>query len=299
MRRLKDNEILIVTDYNNTLVDYATEFDYRSELFEDFEGFLRRQKNGISKSLTEFERKTGLTPVVCIVTNASILTIDNNGYNGICNDLKMTFFNHARQSKEIAMSEVQNTCEKYIKYVIHKENDGLLEVYPLGDSMDEAFKPVMFSSKAMEIKRSDVKRESVERLLCDIGPVKSKAIIFAGDSIADDYPMKYAVTDHGISKIFIRPGKAKRMKIPIMQQFCEAKGIKFNAVNPKNNKKIRIIDEATIKFLTDEQREQLLNFHDGDHVILTNENSRGFAEGIMQSIDIINSLNGGPGKEKG
>ena len=45
--------------------------------------------------------------------------------------------------------------------------------------------------------------------------------------------------------------------------------------------------------------EQLLNFHDGDHVILTNENSRGFAEGILQSIDIVNSLNGGSGKEKG
>ena len=299
MRKLKDNEILIITDYNNTLVDYATEFDYRSELFEDFDGFLRRQKNGITRSLTEFERRTGLTPVVCIVTNASLLTVDNNGFNGICNDLKMTFFNHSRQTKEAAMSEAQNSCEKYIKYVIHKENDGFLEVNPLGETMEEAFSPVLFSDEAMKIKRSDIKRESVERLLCEIGPVKSKAVIFAGDSIADDYPMKYAVTDHGVSKIFIRPGKAKKMKIPIMQQFCEAKGLKFQAVNPKNNKKIKIIDETTIKFLTDEQREQLMNYDDGDHVILTNENSRGFAEGILQSIDIVNSLNGGSGKEKG
>lgn len=298
MRKLKDNEILIITDYNNTLVDYATEFDYRSELFEDFEGFLRRQKNGISRSLAEFERRTGLTPVVCIITNASLLTVDGNGYNGICNDLKMTFFNHSRQSKETAMHEFQNSCEKYIKYVIHKENDGFFEINPLGSSMEESFIPVMFSDEAMKINRSAVKRESVERLLCDIGPIKSKAVIFAGDSIADDYPMKYGVTDHGVSKIFIRPGKVRKMKIPTMQQFCEAKGIKFDVVNPKNQKKIKVIDETTLKFLSDEQREQLLDFSDGDHIILTNENSRGFAEGIIQSIDIINSLNGDAGKEK-
>jgi len=298
MRKLKENEILIVTDYNNTLVDYATEFDYRSELFEDFEGFLRRQKNGITKSLVEFERRTGLTPVVCIITNASLLTIDSNGYNGICNDLKMTFFNHSRQTQERAIAEINNSCEKYIRYVIHKENDGLLEVNPLGTSMEDTFVPRMFSDGAMQIKRSSIKRESVERLIHDIGPVKSKAVIFAGDSIADDYPMKYGVTEHGVSRIFIRPGKVKRMKYPIMQQFCEAKGISFNAVNPKNNKKIRVIDESSIRFLTDEQRAQLENYSDGDYILLTNENSRGFAEGILQSIDIVNSLSGGPGKEK-
>jgi len=110
--------------------------------------------------------------------------------------------------------------------------------------------------------------------------------------------MKYGVTEHGVSRIFIRPGKVKRMKYPIMQQFCEAKGISFNAVNPKNNKKIRVIDESSIRFLTDEQRAQLENYSDGDYILLTNENSRGFAEGILQSIDIVNSLSGGPGKEK-
>ena len=72
-------------------------------------------KRNISKSLIEFERKTGFTPVVCIVTNASFSTIDSNGYNGICNDLKMTFFNHAKQTQEIKDNEIQTSCEKYIK----------------------------------------------------------------------------------------------------------------------------------------------------------------------------------------
>ncbi len=298
MRKLKENEILIVTDYNNTFVDYATEFDFRSELYEDFEGFLRRQKNGITKSLAEFERRTGLTPVICIVTNASITNIDSNGYRGICNDLKMTFFNHSRQSRETATHEMSNSCEKYIKYVVHKENDGYFEVNPLGTSMEDTFIPRMFSDEAMKIRRNAVKRESVERLIHELGPIKSKAVIFAGDSITDDYPMKYAVTDHGVSKIFIRPGKSRKMRPSVMQQFCEAKGIVFNAINPKNNKKIRVIDETTMKFLSDEQRTQLLDYSDGDHILLTNENSRGFAEGIIQSIEIINSIRDSSGKEK-
>ena len=44
---------------------------------------------------------------------------------------------------------------------------------------------------------------------------------------------------------------------------------------------------------TDEQKEQLLSYSDGDYVLLTSENSRGFVEGIYQSIDIVNSLNSG------
>ncbi|MBR3885858.1 MAG: hypothetical protein IKJ33_05330 [Clostridia bacterium] len=298
MKRLKENEILIVTDYNNTLVDYEAEFDYRSELYEDFEGFLRMIKRNISKSLIEFERKTGFTPVVCIVTNASFNTIDSNGYNGICNDLRMTFFNNRGHSKERIANDVESSCEKYIKYVIHKENDGYLEINPYGVSTSEIFKAHNFSDEAMTIQRPEKKRESVERLICDLGPIKSKAVIFAGDSIADDYPMKYAVTSEGVSKIFIRPGKVKKMKYTVMQQFCEAKGIKFVAQNPKNKKNIRVIDETTFKFLSEEQQKQLLDFSDGDYILLTNENSRGFVEGIYQSIDIVNSLNSSA-KERG
>lgn len=297
MKRLKDNEILIITDYNNTLVDYASEFDYRSELYEDFEGFLRMIKRNISKCLIDFERKTGLTPVVCIVTNASFMTVDSNGYNGICNDLRMTFFNNKGHDEDRIKHDVERSCAKYIRYVIHKENDGYLEVNPYGQKMKDTFIAYNFSDEAMQIQRPEKKRESVERLICDIGPIKNNAVIFAGDSITDDYPMKYGVNEHGVSRIFIRPGKVKKMKYSVMQQFCEAKGIKFDAHNPKNKKKIRIIDETTFKFLSEEQQRQLLNYSDGDYIILTNENSRGFVEGINQSADIINSLNSG-GKER-
>jgi hypothetical protein len=298
MKRLKDNEILIITDYNNTLVDYASEFDYRSELYEDFEGFLRMIKRNISKCLIDFERKTGLTPVVCVITNASFMTVDSNGYNGICNDLRMTFFNNRGHDEGRIKYDVENSCAKYIKYVIHKENDGYLEVNPYGQKMVDTFVAHNFSDEAMQIQRPEIKRESVERLICDLGPIKNNAVIFAGDSIADDYPMKYGVNEHGVSKIFIRPGKVKKLKYSVMQQFCEAKGVSFDAHNPKNKKKIRIIDETTFKFLNEEQQHQLLNFSDGDYIILTSENSRGFVEGINQSIDIINSLNSG-GKERG
>lgn len=298
MRKLKDNEILIITDYNNTLVDYASEFDYRSELYEDFEGFLKMIKRNISKALVEFETKTGFTPVVCIVTNASFFNIDSNGYNGICNDLKMTFFNHRMQTEERKHNEIQSTCEKYIRYVVHKENDGYLEINPYGSTMEDSFIARNFSDEAMQIQRREKKRESVERLVCDLGPIKNNVVIFAGDSIADDYPMKYGVTGHGVSKIFIRPGKTKKMKYSVMQQFCEAKGIKFEAHNPKNKKKIRCIDENTIDFLTDEQKSKLLEYSDGDYILLTSENSRGFVEGIYKSIDIVNSLNSA-NKERG
>ena len=298
MKRLKDNEILIITDYNNTLVDYASEFDYRSELYNDFEGFLRMIKRNISRSLIDFEQKTGLIPVVCIVTNASYFAIDGNGCNGICNDLRMTFFNHRGQSEERIARDVENSCEKYIKYVIHKENDGYLEINPYGETMSEMFVAHNFSDDAMNVQRPEKKRESVERLLCDIGPIKNNAVIFAGDSITDDYPMKYGVNEHGVSRIFIRPGKVKKLKYSVMQQFCEAKGITFNAYNPKNKKKIRVIDETSFKFLSEEQQKQLLDFSDGDYILLTNENSRGFVEGINQSIDIINSLKSGV-KERG
>ena len=119
--------------------------------------------------------------------------------------------------------------------------------------------------------------------------IKGDFVIFAGDSIIDDYPMKYAVTDHGVSRIFIRPGKVKKLKYSVMQQFCQAKGIEFVAQNPKNKKKIKIIDESTFKFLDEDQQRQLLDFSDGDYILLTNENSRGFVEGIYKAIEIINA----------
>lgn len=288
---LKENEILIFTDFNNTLVDYATEFDYRSERYYDFDGYLRMLKRNISKSLVSFENQTGLTPVVCVVTNASINAIDGNGFNGICNDLMMTYFNHKNMGKEAIDHEINNSCEKYIRYVMHKENDVFFEINPKGRDIEEMFVPHLFSSDAMQIRRGDVKRETVERFVHDYGTIQSKFVIFAGDSIQDDYPMKYAVTQDGVSKIFIRPGKVTKMKLSVMQQFCLAKGIEFNCINPKNNKRIKIIDESTLKFLTPEQQKLLFDYADGDTILLTNPNSRGFIEGINESANIIrNSL---------
>lgn len=295
--KLKDNEVLIFTDFNNTLVDYATEFDYRSELFDDFEGFLRNIKNGVTRCLKKFETETGLVPVICVITNASLSAIDANGYNGICHDLKMTFFNHEGLDQTRLDYEMNSTCEKYIKYLIHKENDGYIIINPRGKNMNDMFIMREFSDDALNIKRSSVKQESAERLINDIGPIKTKVAIFAGDSIVDDYPMKYAITDSGISKIYIRPGKVTKMKASVMQQFCRAKGIEFDCVNPKNNKKIKIFDENSLRFLTEEQQKQLSEYSDGDTILLTNPNSRGFVEGIYQSIDIIKAA-GLSAKEK-
>lgn len=286
-RKLKDNEILIFTDFNNTLVDYATEYDYRSEIFEDFDGYLRKIKNGISRCLNDFEKQTGLVPVVCIVTNALLSVVDGNGYNGICYDLKMTFFNHLNQTQDKKEYDILHSCEKYIKYVAHMENDGYIEVNPYGETMNDTFIMRNFSDKALQIKQKSKKQETVERFIEEFGPIKSKFVIFAGDSIIDDYPMKYGVTEKSVGKIFIRPGKVTKMKPSIMQQFCGAKGIEFNFVNPKNNKRLKILDEGSLKFLTEEQLANLKNFDDGDTIILTNPNSRGFVEGIYKSIDII------------
>ena len=294
---IKDNEILIFTDFNNTFVDFHAEYDNQIQFYEDFEEFLLNTKSYMTKCLMVFEKRTGLTPVVCIVTNASMQYVDNNGYRGICHDLMMTFFRHPNADKKQIDYSVNHTCEKYIRYVLHRENDGFFEINPYGKGMEEMFIPHAFSESAMQIKRPSIKRESVERFVNDMGPLKGNFVIFAGDSIIDDYPMKYAVTQQGISKIFIRPGKVKNIKPSIMQQFCLAKGIRFNGVNPKNNKKIKTIDETNLHLMSEEDRRKLESYADGDTILLTSQNSRGFMEGIYKSIDIINAYNGAD-KEK-
>ena len=294
---IKENEILIFTDFNNTFVDFHAEYDNQIQFYEDFEEFLSNTKGQMTKCLKSFERQTGLTPVVCIVTNASMAYVDNNGYRGICNDLRMTFFRHRHATKQQIHYMVDHTCERYIKYVLHRENDGFFEINPYGETMEEMFIPHPFSEAAMQITHSSVKRESVERFVHDLDPIKSDFVIFAGDSIIDDYPMKYAVTQEGINKIFIRPGKVRHMKPSVMQQFCLAKGLEFSCVNPRNNKRIKTIDDTNIHLITEEDRRKLESYADGDIILLTSQNSRGFMEGIYKSIDIINSYRAG-NKEK-
>lgn len=298
MEKLKDNEILIFTDFNNTLVDYANEFDFRSEFYDDFDGFLRRIKNSLTRALKTFETETGLTPVVCIITNSKLANVDKNGYNGICYDLKMTFFNHDNMKEEIVNYEAQNTCEKYIKYVLHKENEGYIKINPLGTGMYDTFTMHCFNDDTLNITSPAIKQESVMRMIHELGLGNGKFAIFAGDSIQDDYPMKYAITDSGVRRIFIRPGRVTKMKPSIMQQFCKAKGIEFDLVNPRTNKKIKILDEQSLAYLTPEQHQWLENYSDGDTILLTNPNSRGFVEGIYRSAEIIKDLVES-GKEKG
>lgn len=290
-KEIKDNEILIFTDFNNTFVDFHAEYDYNIQFYDDFQAYLDEMKSNLTRCLKEFERSTGLTPVICIVTNASMNIVDNNGYRGICHDLMMIFFNHGNFSDVKIKQEVDNSCEKYIRFVMHKENDGFFEINPYGRDVDDTFIPRAFSEEAMQIKRDSLKRESVERFIHDIGPLKSEFAIFAGNSIQDDYPMKYAVSDKNVRRIFIRPGKVKHIKPSIMQQFCMAKGVLFDCVNPKNNKKIKTIDDTNFHLLSEQDREILMDYADNDTVLLTSRNSRGFVEGINQCREIICEYN--------
>ena len=294
--KLKPNEILIFTDFNNTLVDYENEYNNTVMNIYDEGGFTaphRTIKHNITRVLNTFEEKTGFTPILCLVTNASSASIDSNGYPGILQDLRMTFFDHSNYNPEMAKMVYETSCERFFRYLVYKENDFYYEIDPLADSMDAMFKPRAFGSEALSKKYIPQfrKKESVERILSlyDEDSLEGKFIIFAGDSIKDDYPMKFAQTPESVGKIYIRPGKTTKMKPTIAKEFCEAKGYDFVSVHPKTGKKMKIFDEGTIKFLSDEEKAILANYSDGDYVLLTNKNSRGFVEGILQAIDIINS----------
>lgn len=290
---LKDNEIMIFTDFNNTLVDFENEYNSAIGMYA-YERSLgnRGIKSRISHALLDLEQQTGLVPVICVVTNASLNAIDSNGSFGIAEDLYMTFFNHNNLSPERAREIYENSCEKYFRYLLYKENNAFFRINPLAGTLDGLFEIIPFGEEAMNIKYAQKfkKRESVERMLTLIDPDKTrmKHVIFAGDSIEDDYPMKLATTAEGACKIFIRPGKIQKMKPSVMHEFCRAKGIEFNGVHPRTGKRIKCFDESTIQFLSEEEQKQLRNFDDGDYVVLTNKNSRGFVEGIYAAIDIIN-----------
>ena len=293
---LKDNEIMIFTDFNNTLVDFENEYNSIIGVHDIVRADMatRNVKVSLTKCLNEFTSKTGLTPVICVITNASALVVDNNGAPGIHQDLHMTFFNHIGHSSEQAKQIYDYTCEKYFRYLIYKENDFFFEINPLATSLDEMFVPQIFDEQAQQIKYSPdfKKRESVERLMTLIDPdgTRSKFCIFAGDSIKDDYPMKMMRSSHGLCKIFIRPGKHQKIKTTLMHEFCLAKGLEFTSIHPKTGKRLKCFDEQSIKWLSEEERKMLYDYDDGDHVLLTNKNSRGLVEGLYQAIDIINSV---------
>ncbi len=294
--KLKPNEILIFTDFNNTLVDYENEYNNTIMNIYD-EGSLVAPhlsiKNNITRCLNEFEKRTGLTPVLCLITNASSRNIDTNGYPGILQDLRMTFFNHLNHTPEMARAIFDSSCERFFRFLVYKENDCYYKINPLAEDLDTMFVPEMFDGDALAKRyiQQFRKKESVERILTlfDKESLEGKFIIFAGDSIKDDYPMKFAETPESVGKIYIRPGKTTKMKPSIAREFCEAKGYEFVSINPKTNKRIKCFDDNTIKMLSEEEKAILANYSDGDYILLTNKNSRGFVEGIMQAMGIINS----------
>ncbi len=289
---LKDNEIMIFTDFNNTLVDFENEYDFLTNRFdENFVPLPQITKINLTKCLRSFEKTTGLVPVLCIVTNASANAIDANNFKGISHDLHMTFFDHSFQSDQLAAESVKNSCEKYFRFLVYKENDAFFEINPLGKTQNEMFVRHEFSDEAKKIRLAPEfkKRESIERMLTVLDPMHSKMpyAIFAGDSIKDDYPMMLAKTSQGTSKIFIRPGKATRMKPSVVYEFCMAKGLEFSSVHPKTGKKIRQFDDNNIKFLNDADKDAYEHFSDEGTIILAPQNSRGLVEGLNKAAQMI------------
>lgn len=285
--KFKENEVPFFVDFNNTIVDYENECNFLGR-DTDFALVLRTIKKNVSRALMGFEKETGLTPVIFVITNATLQRLDENDYNGICYDVMKTYFDHEGMSNEEIEQEIQSSSEKYKWFLLHKENEGYFEINPRGKDMDEMFIPALFSDETQGITESSKKKETVARIINEFGPVKSGYAVFAGDSIKDDYPMKYAINDSGVSRIFIRPKHCTNLKPNIMAEFALAKGgISFDCVNPKNGKKVKSIDETTIKFLNEEQLNLLNNYNDGEPVLLTNANTRGFIEGIYQTTKII------------
>jgi hypothetical protein len=180
--------------------------------------------------------------------------------------------------------------------MIHYENDGFIKINPQATNFSELYTLIPFDDKAMNIRYIEQfrKKESVDRLMSLVDPRKStsKYILFAGDSIKDDYPMKEIWTPEGVSKIFIRPGKSQKLTYSVMREFCEAKGDVFLSRNPKNGKKIICTDEFSFGLLSEEEKQKILNYHSGDYVYLTQRNSEGFIDGVNKLADLICEQNG-------
>ena len=286
--RLKSNEMMFFVDFNNTLVDYENEYDM-SKIYYDRAGFVNpyRTRTMIAKALCDFEAKTGITPVICVITNARVKMIDNNGYEGIYNDLFRTFF----YEDEISNVHETSDVRRFFKYLMHYENNAFIRLHPKEKIFEDIFEFVPFHQKAMDINYCIQfhKKESVDRLMSVVDPRKntSKFILFAGDSIVDDYPMKEIWTPEGVSKIFIRPGRSKKLTYAIMREFCEAKGDVFKSVNPKNGKKVICTDEISFNLLTEVEKNLIRNYHSGDYVYLEQKNSRGLVDGIYKAADLI------------
>lgn len=293
--RLKPNEMMFFIDFNNTLVDYENEYDsnwYYSEQNYMF-GF-RTQRARLTKALVEFEKLTGLTPVICVITNASSNIVDGNNETGIFNDLYMTFLDNPHLSnfnEEQIKNYYDRSCEKYFKYLIYRDNDVFYKINPFANNLYETYTRVPFDEKALKIRLSPEfkKRESVERIMSFVDPKRDtcKFILFAGDNIKDDYPMKEIETPEGVSKIFIRPKRAQKVTPEIMREFAEAKGETFSLIDTRSGKRMKLVDPGNFEFLPENEKKKILDYSSGDIILLTQKNNRGLVDGINEAGKII------------
>ena len=293
--RLKPNEMMFFIDFNNTLVDYENEYDsnwYYSDQNYMF-GF-RTQRARLTKALVEFEKLTGLTPVICIITNASSNIVDGNNETGIFNDLYMTFLDNPHLSnfnEEQIKNYYDRSCEKYFKYLIYRDNDVFYKINPFANNLYETYTMVPFDEKALKIRLSPEfkKRESVERIMSFVDPKRDtcKFILFAGDNIKDDYPMKEIETPEGVSKIFIRPKRAQKVTPEIMREFAEAKGETFSLIDTRSGKRMKLVDPGNFEFLPENEKKKILDYSSGDIILLTQKNNRGLVDGINEAGKII------------
>lgn len=289
--RLKDNEMMFFLDFNNTLVDYTNEYDVPRRYFDDYNYYNPyHTRTTLAKALVDFEKQTGITPVICVVTNARANVTDNNGFNGICNDLFRTFF-YEEENTNIHPSV---DARRFFKYLMHYENDTFIKLHPRANNYADVFEVVPFNDESLSIKYISQfkKKESVDRIMSVVDPRKntSKYILFAGDSIKDDYPMKEIWTPDGVSKIFIRPYKSQKLNYSVMREFCEAKGDVFSSINPKNGKKVLCIDPVSFALMNKDEQAKILNYDSGDYIFLTQRNTRGLIEGIQKSATLISEL---------
>lgn len=293
--RLKPNEMMFFIDFNNTLVDYENEYDsnwYYSD--QNYMFWFRTQRARLTKALVEFEKLTGLTPVICVITNASSNIVDGNNETGIFNDLYMTFLDNPHLSnfnEEQIKNYYDRSCEKYFKYLIYRDNDVFYKINPFANNLYETYTRVPFDEKALKIRLSPEfkKRESVERIMSFVDPKRDtcKFILFAGDNIKDDYPMKEIETPEGVSKIFIRPKRAQKVTPEIMREFAEAKGETFSLIDTRSGKRIKLVDPGNFEFLPENEKKKILDYSSGDIILLTQKNNRGLVDGINEAGKII------------
>ena len=287
-QHLKDNEILMFIDFNNTLVDYENEYNEfiprgMNEVIFQRPAFIRKH---VLECLRYFEKTTGLTPVVCVVTNAKPNLLDINGSYGIFEDFKMTFFPPYQQNNDLSKD-----CSRYFQFITYAGTDYYYKIHgdKCGAKMFEK-KNFSLSIAAIHYASSFKKKEMADRMLTMLDPTKntSKYIIFAGDSIKDDYPMKEIPTPDGVCKIFIRPFRAKKFPTPYVKlQFAQAKGEVFTMKNQQTGKFIKHLDYNNVQYLSSDEQLKLENYSSGDIIYLTQKNSRGLIDGLYKAAEFI------------